>query len=277
MHLARWLTFGLLVAGVICADSQTPASPDPRLQHRSYPVFDGVPLEPRCADIEQMGTAFKPLANVCEYALSPQSLPNLTCEETTRRFTGSLPLDLVEDRVTFYQGHDSYSDFVVNGIPTNNFFWKGGWGSDALFGSLLHAIFLPKLETKFKLGPTKKNDSIEFRSFAYFMPKSRAPGFNVGLADPSMSGSIWIETKTNQLARVEMQATRINHASKLRSYHAAIDYGNVPITQLGSVLLPVKAAVQVCFNQGSCNRNIVYFHDCQKFASTARILTKPVQ
>jgi len=224
-----------------------------------------------------MGAAFKPLANVCEYALSPQSLPNLTCEQTTRRFAGSVPLDVVEDKVTFYQGHDNYSDFVVSGIPTKNFFWEHGWGSDALFGSLLHAVFLPELETKFKLGTTKKSDSIEFGSFAYFMPKSRAPGFNVGGADPSMSGSIWIVTKTNQLARVEMQATRINYAARLRSYHAAIDYGDVPIAELGPVLLPVKAAVQVCFNQGSCFRNIVYFHGCQKFGSTARILTKPVQ
>lgn len=145
-------------------------------------------MAPRCADIAQMGAEFKTLAGVCEYALSPQSLPNLICDETTQRFQGNLPLDVVENKVTFYQGHDSYSDFVVNGIPTDKFLWKGGWGSDALFGSLLHAIFFPELETRFKLGPNKKNDTIDFKSFAYFMPKSRAPGFNVARSNPSMSG-----------------------------------------------------------------------------------------
>ncbi|MFP5235922.1 MAG: hypothetical protein ACLGSD_08455 [Acidobacteriota bacterium] len=108
------------------------------------------------------------------------------------------------------------------------------------------------------------------------MRKSRAPGFNVAHANPGMSGSIWVNTQTHHLARVDMQATRINQASRLRSYHSAIDYGDVQIADLGAVLLPVKAAVQVCFTSGPCYRNIVQFHDCQKFASKARILTGPV-
>lgn len=73
-----------------------------------------------------------------------------------------------------------------------------------------------------------------------------------------------------------MQATHIKQASRLRSYHSAIDFGDVQIRDLGAVLLPVKAAVQTCFKSGLCYRNIVRFHDCQKFASKARILTGPV-
>jgi hypothetical protein len=44
----------------------------------------------RCAEIGAEDTEFGPLANACEYALSPTNLPNFVCQETVQRATRSL-------------------------------------------------------------------------------------------------------------------------------------------------------------------------------------------
>jgi hypothetical protein len=261
-----------LSAAISIANAQALPPAEPQLKVRSFPDYTGKPMNPHCAEIFKMGPKFAPLVNACEYALSPESLPNLVCQETVERSVGGNPLDVVTEEVTFLDGGDQYSNYAINGKPVSSLDGTGGWNSDALFGTLLNAVFFPATSTKFSL--PDKPAARDFREFTFEYIRNLSPGFHFHGSDPGVSGSIWINRSTGQLARIESKATRIDPTKPLKSYHSAIDYHNVPISDLGNVLLPTKAAVQVCNNTG-CMRNVVSFHDCRKFAATVRILPNP--
>jgi len=87
----------------------------------------------RCAQIAALDPKFGPLAQACQYALSPNNLPSFECDESVQQFTStSGPKDwqnlaVVTAVVTFEQGKgDRFSN--VDGWPIQAFLWLE-WGS----------------------------------------------------------------------------------------------------------------------------------------------------
>jgi hypothetical protein len=272
MKRARWLLGMFLSASISIAYGQVAPTAEPQLKVRSFPDFTAQALVPRCAEISDMGSGFALLVNACQYALSPESLPNLVCEETIQRSTNGFPYDVVTEEVTFVNGVDHYSNLAVNGTPVSKVNDNGVWNSNALFGTVLHAVLCPTTKSRFtfpnKSDATRKDFSQ--CNFQYF----RSPVFNLDGSDPALSGSIWVARSTGLLARIESTANRIDPLMPLKSYRSVIDYHNVLIANLGYVQLPTEAAVQAC-TTAACYRNVAAFHGCRKFAGQVQIVPNP--
>jgi hypothetical protein len=256
------------------AQSAAPQSqPDlqPQLHQRTFPDFTGVELEPRCALITDLGPQFGPLVNACQYALTPEALPNVVCQETVERSARGFHLDTITAEVTLLNGVDHYSNFTVNG-KAGTPDWRGGWGSNALFGGVLKAVFFPKNKTTFKVAKDSTTTQTGFSHYEFNYPENHSPGFNVAGENPAMTGNIWVNRSTGQLARMENISVPTMNQKRLQSYHSVIDYVYMAVPQLGLILFPSKAAVQVCLNNSGCFQNVATFHDCRKFGSDSRIV-----
>ena len=68
----------------------------------------------------------KILDQAAEYAANHENnLPNFICTQTTQRFVdytgkaGFRPVDLIVERLTYFEHHEDYKVFLVNGVPSN--------------------------------------------------------------------------------------------------------------------------------------------------------------
>jgi hypothetical protein len=97
------------------------------------------------------------LLDAAEYtAHQEQSLPNFICTQTTRRFvdstgdSGYRPMDVIMERLAYFDHHEDYRVFTVNGEATNvSHSGVGGTVTSGEFGTLLKNIFATQSETEF--------------------------------------------------------------------------------------------------------------------------------
>jgi hypothetical protein len=230
------------------------------------------PTLPRCSEISALGPEFNLLAGACEYALSQRTLPNFICQETEQRSAGGQPLDVLTVEAAFAHGLDRYSNWAINGHPVESPYDSSGWVSDAMFGHQLTAIFRPESKTSFRFDRQSSAGDASASVFSFHFGQKDNTSFNIYRSRPGMSGSIWIDRKSGHLLRVTASASEINRKYPLASYSSEMNYREVPIPDLGDLLLPVDGQVQICFQQGSCFKNLLSFHDCRKFGSEARIV-----
>ena len=268
----------------------------------------------RCAEIGAEDTEFGPLANACEYALSPTNLPNFVCQETVQRATRSLStsnwknLDVVTVEVAFTKGRaDRYSKFAIDGHPLKlppdidsgpaliDFLRRlhpSGWWSLAEFGTVLVTVFNPISQTNFKFNGQVGLPSGPSTAFGFHLNGTSNFSFVLSVAgmrfNPGLEGSLWVDPNSGKLLRVEAYATDINPSFPTIYHLEAINYGDVPISDIGSFLLPTAAEVLECNRalddgvqssvgavlntSGMCYKNLLSFHDCRKFGAEARII-----
>jgi hypothetical protein len=229
-------------------------------------------VTPRCAEIAAMRPRFDSLGKACEYALSPENLPNFVCQETIQRWARGRRLDTVTAEVTFIKGHDRYSKYTIDGKPAATIESTGGWVSNALFGAQLNAIFRPETAATFEFKRSAKSIAGPADEFAFRFNRSGTKAFSLSGTYPKMAGSILIDRKSGRLMRVEVASTEVNKQLFLKSYKSELNYGNVLIPELGSLLLPVNGEEKVCKDSGICYKNELSFHDCRKFGSEVRIV-----
>jgi hypothetical protein len=244
-------------------------------QPPATPPNSATPLVSRCAQLAEMGSPFDLLGNACQYALSPGSLPNFVCEETIHRWSNGRPLDLVTAEVTFIRGHDHYSRYTIDAKPVASIEGTGGWVPNSLFGAELNAIFLPATGTAFKLKGTAKSRSGPSDRFAFQFDRSGSSAFALSDSFPGITGLISIDRKSGRLTHVEATASKINKKLRLKSYKSEVEYGDVSVPDLGTLLLPVNGQEDVCLRIGICYRDVASFHDCQKFGSEVKIIANP--
>ncbi len=288
-----------------------PFPPTPRQTIQTTPAVPehSRPGTPRCAEIAPEGAQFGPLADACEYALSPSNLPNFVCQETVQRSARSLSqskwknVDVVTVEAGFSKGRsDRYSKFAINGHPIElppdidrgqpliKFLiglHTGGWWSTGEFGALLVTVF--NHQTAFQF-----NGNVDLRSgssTAFGFRLSRANNFSYHLRigdmrfNPGLEGSLWIDSASGKLLRVEAHATDLDPLFPSIYHSEAINYGDVPISQIGTFLLPTAAEILECNRAldqqapgsdpntgGMCYRNVISFHDCRKFVTEAHIV-----
>jgi hypothetical protein len=269
IRLRLFLLFFAAILASLCAAGHLSAQQSPSDSQASASAAQ---LVPRCAEIAATGAQFDPLGSVCQYALSPQSLPNFICSETIHRWTNGHRLDIVTAQVTFRSGHDRYSDYTINGKPARSLKDSGGWVSNALFAAELNAIFRPETKAEFQLRRQAKTSAGPATEFAYRFERSGNSVFSLAESYPVVSGSIWIDQSSGRLLRMEAKAARVDPALPLRSYHSRLNYGLVPIAGLGTLQLPVSGETDACLRSGVCYKNELAFHDCRKFGSEATIL-----
>jgi hypothetical protein len=244
------------------------------------------PEVPRCAEIAAMGAQFALLAKACEFALSPQNLPNFICKEQMERAKRKLSddewhnSDVFSAEVTFLDGHgDWYSNFAIDGHPLDLPSYNGGFpfsqflrehesDSPSLgellrkhrgywplteFGTGLVTIFDPRNQTSFAYNSAGSPPSGPTVMFDFHI---NSPNFGLVLharkdskvvsSNPAWEGMLWIDRVTGELVRVEMTASGID-ASFPRIFSASTtNYGDISISELGTFLLPTASEAVTC-------------------------------
>lgn len=256
----------LMVAAAIYAQASPPTEADASASTDARAA--------RCADIAAMGSQYGPLASACNFVLSPGNLPNYICEERMERFVNDRELDVVTAEVTYTNGHDRYANLAINGNPVESLAGSGGWGSLALFGTQLSAIFRPETKTRFKAKREIRVASRTEAVFDYQFLAANNTRFHVAGSLPGLAGSITIDEDTGELRRVDA-ALSPPPAKRSWTYNSIVKYGVVSIPDLGPVLTPQEGEVKACNGMGACFRNVLTFHDCRKFGSTVRMVPAP--
>jgi hypothetical protein len=203
------------------------------------------------------------------------SLPNYVCQEQTTRYVSETRtptwnvVDVVSAEVVYDDHQESYRNLQINGRPTKKSPEDSGAWSTGEFGTILGNLFAPQSATEFKY---IQEDSILHRPASVFdfkvlrvrsSWKIWVPGQYVV---PQYKGSVWIDNKTAQVLRIEMQAKEIPEAFPEISVETAVDYDTISLGAADKFLLPVHAEALSCWrNSNECQRNAIEFRNYHKF------------
>lgn len=208
-------------------------------------------------------------------------LPNYICSQMTTRYvqqskaTGWEPLDVITAKVVYEDGKESYKEITVGGKRTNKSMLElGGTTSTGEFASTLHSLFSQASQAEFKLYETTTISGMPAKVYDFKVALANSDWFiNVGGQSlrPAYSGSVWIDPKTAQVRRIEMQADNIPKDFPVDSMEWAVDYDNVHLGT-ATFLLPVHAANLAC-QRGTtiCTKNTEEFRDYHKFSGESTI------
>ncbi len=212
-----------------------------------------------------------------------ESLPNYICNQFTTRFQGEgrpmrwQPLDVVSAAVAYRDGVESYHDIKINGKATKKPIeeMEGSW-SRGEFGTTLNDVFAPSTNAKF----TKRgNSDASGRSailydFEVAQPNSHWQTVIGGQSvRPAYKGSVWIDTRTQRVLRIEMQAVQVPKSFPLDAIEWVVDYAFVRIGT-AEFLLPTHAENLACWRgTGQCAKNALDFRNYRKFTSESQIMT----
>jgi hypothetical protein len=210
-----------------------------------------------------------------EAATFLQNLPNYVCQEQTTRYVSETRtpswnvVDVVSAEVVYDDHQESYRNLQINGRPTKKAPEDSGAWSTGEFGTILGNLFAPQSATEFKY---VQEDTVSHRATSLFdfkVQRVRAnwkiwvPGQYVV---PEYKGSVWIDNKTAQVLRIEMQAKQIPAAFPEISVETAVDYDTISLGAADKFLLPVHAEALSCWrNSNECQRNTIEFRNYHKF------------
>jgi hypothetical protein len=248
----------------IPSDSDADAGPSrPSLSRTSPPVPRG---NAHMALIEQAREA---AANFLE------GLPNYVCQEQTTRYVSETRtptwnvVDVVSAEVVYDDHQESYRNLQINGRPTKKSPEDSGAWSTGEFGTILGNLFAPQSATEFKY---VQSDTILHRAASVFDFKVQRVRSNWKIwvpgqyVVPQYKGSVWIDDKTAQVLRIEMQAKEIPEAFPEISVETAVDYDTISLGTADKFLLPVHAEALSCWrNSNECQRNAIEFRNYHKF------------
>jgi hypothetical protein len=166
-------------------------------------------------------------------------LPNFVCEQMTTRYmevsrsAGWEAHDVVGAKVVYEDGHESYQDISIDGHKTNKSMLEiGGATSTGEFASVLRSLLAERSGAQFKF---YRSDSIGGAPAAIydFKVPLQLSDWTITIGGqslrPAYSGSIWVDRRTAEVRRIEMQADNIPQDFPSDSVQMAVDYDSVPL------------------------------------------------
>lgn len=209
------------------------------------------------------------------------TLPNYVCEEQTTRYVSETRqpswnvVDIVSAELVYDDHQESYRNLQINGKPTKKSPEDSGAWSTGEFGTILANLFAPQSATEFKY---VQADTIEHRAASVFDFKVQRVRSNWKIwvpgqyVVPQYKGSVWIDNKTAQVLRIEMQAKEIPQEFPEITVETAVDYDTVGLGAADRFLLPVHAEALSCWrNSNECQRNVIEFRNYHKFEGESTI------
>jgi TonB family protein len=224
------------------------------------------------------------LSAVCEFARTfLHDLPDFICEQTTT--SGGWPAKVLKEEVKFDRGEEVYTNPTLGGksakatsssSAVNGMHFK----SSGELGSDLVNLFEKPIVTEFQFRKEATLRKVSASVYQLHLTAEKNTFFV--LRDsyghtllPAFDGELWLDPRGRPL-RLELHSMHTPPSFGLASVELAIDYSEVPVSGLDTFLLPSKSETKVC-NRGrsgiTCNKNIVAFDNCRKFAAKSRILS----
>src|SRR5271166_2134682 len=224
----------------------------------------------------------KILADAAEFALNhEETLPNFLCTQTTQRFvdftgkSGFRPVDLIVERLTYFEHKEEYKVFEVNGIPSNlPHHDVGGTTSSGEFGSILKGIFSPQANTRFTWERVYTLRGRHMHVYSYRVPVSQSdyhivvPMKKLDLVT-SYHGLVFIDERKHFVHRITLHPDDIPASFPVQDIGLVLDYD---YTRIGDsdYLLPLEFELRS--REGArLIKNDVTYDGYRKFGADATI------
>ncbi len=241
------------------------------------------------------------LGRACEFASSLQKkLPDVICQRTLKSYGGRSRVQVVTAEVRHQNGRDTYSKVTLDGkpFPASTSHLPGSW-SEGEFGSVLQFLFADEFYTQFKFEKETHFRSHAALLFEFQLAAENNHGWYVEANGwkvyPGFKGRLWLDSSSNAVLRVEMEAEHLEEAAHsssssasvilgpnkvperrvrfpLQSVRVSIDYTNEHLGDGTDFVLPTSSEDRKCLVLGPCIRDELTFENCHKFGATSRIL-----
>jgi hypothetical protein len=178
--------------------------------------------------------------------------------------------------VVYEDGHESYRDISIGGHKVNKKMSEiGGSTSTGEFASTLASLFSDYTQAEFRRAQTTSIGQTPAVIYDFkVLLKHSDWRIVVGgqMLQPAYSGSVWIDSSTGHVRRIEMSANTIPKDFPLDTVEWAVDYDHVSLDATHNFLLPVHAENLSC-QRGStiCTKNAVDFRDYHKYSGESSI------
>lgn len=224
----------------------------------------------------------KILAGAAEFVLNHElSLPNFICTQTTQRFEDSTgkenwrSVDLIVERLTYFEHREDYKVFMVNGRPANLAHEQlGGAMSSGEYGSVLKGIFAPDSDAQFNWERLFTLRGSRMHVFSYRVLASKSD-YHIAVPRRKLDlvagyhGLVFVDAERNSVHRITLHADGIPPDFPVQEVGLVLDYNN---TRIGDAeyLLPLEFELRS--REGAWNlKNDVTYSDYRKFGADSSI------
>ena len=215
-----------------------------------------------------------------------ESLPNYYCKELITRFANTShkinwqPQDVVSAEVIYEKQRERYRNIAINGKPTKKSMQElpGAW-STGEFGTVLADLFSAGTAADFV--STKEDQAAGRAAVVYeFTVERQNSHWHIHAASqsiaPAYSGGVWIDKKTHQVLRIEMEAKSLPREFPFDKVESTVDYQYVRLGSEAQFLLPVHAETLMCqHGTNVCSKNVIDFRNYHKYTSESSIIFNP--
>jgi hypothetical protein len=247
----------LLACSVVLAGQTSPPPPDPAEQKKA-------------------------LADATEYAMHhEQNLPNFICTQTTRRFEDLSgkeiwrPIDIVVERLSYFEHHEEYKVFLINGQPAGiEHRQLQGASSSGEFGSVMKGIFSPQTEAKFEWQNWFMLRGRRMHVVSYHVAVSKSsyhivvPNNKLDLTT-AYHGLIFIDDNKHLVHRITLHPDGIPPSFPIQDVSLALDYDYARIGG-AAYLLPLEFELRSREGRRLV-KNDVNYTDYRKFGADSTI------
>ena len=228
----------------------------------------------------------KVLADAAGHALNHEkNLPDFICLQTTRRFedftgkSGWRPIDIIVERLTYFQHREDYKVIELNGVPVSLPHQQlRGASSSGEFGSVMKAIFDPDTETKFDWHTWFTLRGIKTHVYAYRVRTSKS-NYHIKIPERRLDlvsgyhGLVFIDDRDHLVHRITLHPDDIPPSFPVQEVSLALDY---QYTRIGDseYLLPLQFELRS--REGNVLvKNDVEYDNYRKFTTDSSITFGP--
>lgn len=193
----------------------------------------------------------KILSDASEFVIHHEiNLPNFICNQVTRRFEdfngGGVwrPLDIIVERLTYFDHKEDYKVVEVNGRPSNlPHNQMHGASSSGEFGSVMKGLFAPDTGTEFTWQSYFTIRGRKMHVYAYSVRKDRS-NYHIVVPEGSVDfvaayhGLIFLDVRNHFVHRITLHADGIPSSFPVQDVSLALDYEYTRIGD-GDYLLPL--------------------------------------
>ncbi len=212
-----------------------------------------------------------------------ESLPNYIVQQFTTRYWSESSKgdwkaqDVLSAEVVYMSGKESYRNIRIDNKPVKKSMMElPGSVSHGEFGSTLADVLSRGTDAHFaRRGSSRASGRAAWKyDFRVDKPNSHwTTRFGGHTLLPAYSGSVWIDSETFRVMRIEMQARDIPEEFPLDAVEWVVDYGNVRIGG-SEFVVPTHAENMACLRGSSrCSRNATDFRNYRRFTAESQIYT----